>query len=108
MSTSGPPAPADRDAVLAGLGELLHRVTGPAGQAAAPLEPGQRWVEDLRVDSLSMVELLEGASRHFGVRIEDEDTARFVRVGDLVDHLVGSGPTQPGPAARPRWRRSRG
>ncbi|MCW2818046.1 MAG: acyl carrier protein [Marmoricola sp.] len=116
MSTSRPPATTDRDAVLAGLGELLHRITAPVVEPSvpatvpAPLEPEQRWVEDLRVDSLSMVELLEGASRHFGVRIEDEDTARFVRVGDLVDHLVGSGPAHAGPPPRPRFlhRRSRG
>jgi len=101
--------------VLRELGELLGRITGPpsTGSAAVALSPEQRWVEDLRVDSLSMVELLEGASRHFGVRIDEEDTVRFVQVGDLVDHLVGTG-------ARPRprggqgvrgavtaWRRSR-
>jgi acyl carrier protein len=98
VSLSTPPSPDDRATVLLGLGELLGRITG---RRAGPLEPGQRWVEDLRVDSLSMVELLEGASRHYGVAVAEEDTARFVVVGDLVDHLVGVRP----PARPRRWRR---
>ena len=86
---STPPSADDRDAVLRGLSELLDRITAGPEEPPRRLSPEQRWVEDLRVDSLSMVELLEGASRHFGVRIAEEDTVRFVRVGDLVDHLVG-------------------
>ena len=34
-----------------------------------------------------MVEILEAARLHFGVRIEDEDAKGFVRVGDLVTYL---------------------
>ncbi|GAB3656842.1 meromycolate extension acyl carrier protein AcpM [Nocardioides korecus] len=103
MTTPTPPLADDRETVLLGLGELLGRITGGAPARPVPLSPEQRWVEDLRVDSLSMVELLEGASRRFGVRIVEEDTVRFVRVEDLVDHLVG---VDRGPAPRPRrwWR----
>jgi acyl carrier protein len=34
------------------------------------------------------VEILEGAARDLGVRIEDEDAKYFVRVRDLVDYLA--------------------
>ena len=34
-----------------------------------------------------MVEILEGASRHFGVRIEDEAAKDFVHVHDLVGYI---------------------
>ena len=34
-----------------------------------------------------MVEILEAAARHFGVRVEDEAAKQFVHVGDLVDYL---------------------
>ena len=38
------------------------------------------FVDELRIDSLAMVEILEGSARHFGVRIDDEDAKYFVRV----------------------------
>ena len=71
--------------VLAQLAEIVRLVTD------LPAEEVQRdrlFVDDLRIDSLSMVEILEGAARHFGVRIEDEDAKDFVRVRDLVDYLA--------------------
>ena len=51
----------------------------------------RRWVDDLRVDSLAMVEILEGAAVHFGVRLEDEAAKQLVHVGDLVDYLLSRG-----------------
>jgi acyl carrier protein len=46
------------------------------------------WVDDLRIDSLAMVEILEGSAQHFGVVIDDEDAKYFVRVQDLVDYIA--------------------
>ena len=71
--------------VLAQLAEIVRLVT------ARPVEQVQLdrlFVDELRIDSLSMVEILEGASQHFGVRIEDEAAKDFVRVRDLVDYLA--------------------
>ncbi len=87
------PTPADpqeerRETVRQELAGIVQRVTGVAPQEVLP---DRRWVADLRVDSLSMVEVLEGSAQHFGVRIADEDTRGLVRVGDLVDHLVRGG-----------------
>ena len=70
--------------VLAQLAEIVLLVTG---RPVAELQPDRRFVDDLRIDSLSMVEILEGASQHFGVEIEDEATKDFVRVRDLVGYL---------------------
>ncbi|MEO7351775.1 MAG: acyl carrier protein [Marmoricola sp.] len=70
---------------LAQLAEIVRRVTG---HAIAEVQPDRHFVDDLRIDSLSMVEILEGASRQFRVRIDDEDAKDFVRVRDLVDYLV--------------------
>ena len=70
--------------VHAQLAEIVTMVTGtPADQV--PLEAA--FVDDLRIDSLSMVEILEGASRHFGVRIEDEAAKDFIHVRDLVGYV---------------------
>jgi len=70
--------------VLAELAEIVLLVTGrPVDQ----VQPACHFVDDLRIDSLSMVEILEGASQHFGVQIEDEAAKDFVRVRDLVGYL---------------------
>jgi acyl carrier protein len=71
--------------VLAGLAGIVGRVTG---HPVEEVRLERTFVDELRIDSLAMVEILEGASRHFGVRLEDEDAKYFVRVRDLVDHLA--------------------
>ncbi len=74
----------DSSDILGRLAEIVRLVTG---RRASEVTPTQRFVDDLLIDSLSMVEILEGAAQHFGVRIEDEAAKDFVRVGDLVDYL---------------------
>jgi len=71
--------------VLPQLAEIIRVVTD------TPVEDvhlDRTFVDELRIDSLAMVEILEGSARHFGVRIEDEDAKHFVRVGDLVDYIA--------------------
>ena len=72
-------------AVHRGLAEIVHLVTG-----RPPEEVGldRLFVDDLRVDSLAMVEILEGTARRFDVRIDDEAAKEFIRVRDLVDHVA--------------------
>jgi acyl carrier protein len=84
MSLSAGQPQAGSPDVHAELSEIVRMVIGrPADQV--PLEAA--FVDDLRIDSLSMVEILEGASRHFGVRIEDEAAKDFVHVHDLVGYI---------------------
>jgi acyl carrier protein len=71
--------------VLAQLAEIVHLVTA---HPVDEVQSARAFVDDLRIDSLSMVEILEGASRHFGVRIDDEDAKDFVEVRDLVGYLL--------------------
>jgi acyl carrier protein len=73
----------DQD-VLPALAEIVRLVTS---LDAAQVQRERHFVDDLRIDSLSMVEILEGAAQRFGVRIEDEAAKDFIRVGDLVDHI---------------------
>jgi acyl carrier protein len=80
-SASSRPSSAD---VLTELAEVIGLVTG---HDARDIELQRHFVDDLRIDSLSMVEILEGASVRLGVRIDDEAAKDFVRVGDLVDYL---------------------
>lgn len=83
--SGSPDAPRTSTAnVLAELAEIVRLVTS---RPIADVQPERAFVDDLRVDSLSMVEILEGAAQHFGIRIEDEAAKDFVLVGDLVEHI---------------------
>ncbi len=82
--SSRPEEPTTDGVVLGQLAEIVRLVTG---LDPALVRPERRFVDDLRVDSLSMVEILEGASAHFGVRIEDEAAKDFVHVSDLTGYL---------------------
>lgn len=84
MSAHAEGSPAGPADVAAELAEIVRLVTD---LPVAEVQPHRRFVDDLRVDSLAMVEILEGAAQHFGVRIEDEAAKQFVHVGDLVDYL---------------------
>ena len=68
-----------------GLAEIVHLVTG---RPTEEVRPDRLFVDDLRVDSLAMVEIIEGAARRFDVQIDDEAAKEFVRVHDLVDHIA--------------------
>jgi acyl carrier protein len=78
------PVPGSAD-VLAELAEIVRLVTDTP---VDDVRPERTFVDELRIDSLAMVEILEGSARHFGVLIEDEDAKHFVRVQDLVDYIA--------------------
>jgi acyl carrier protein len=69
------------------LGGLARLVESVSGVPAAQVRPAHRFVDDLRVDSLAMVELLEACRVHLGVAVGDEATGQLVHVGDLLDYL---------------------
>jgi acyl carrier protein len=55
--------------ILAGLGEIVDEVAGvPADQVT----PDKSFVDDLDIDSLSMVEIAVAAQDKFGVEIPDD------------------------------------
>jgi acyl carrier protein len=88
------PVPADQPRtghsdVLAELAEVVRLVTGRPVQ---DVQPDRTFVDDLRIDSLAMVEILEGASVRIGVRIDDEDAKDFVLVRDLVTYIQNRRP----------------
>lgn len=71
--------------VLRGLAEILNDVAGvPTGD----VEPDKSFVDQLDVDSLSMVEILMVIEERFGVRIPDDEAGNFKNVGDVVDYIV--------------------
>ena len=74
--------------ILAGLGEIVDEI---AGVPAAEVTPDKNFVDDLDIDSLSMVEIAVAAQDKFGVEIPDEELKNLKTVKDVVDFVQRSG-----------------
>ncbi|MBX6387913.1 MAG: acyl carrier protein [Frankia sp.] len=74
--------------VLAGLAEILEEV---AGVDPAAVTPEKTFIDDLDVDSLSMVEVVVAAEEKFGVKIPDDDVKTLKTVGDAVSYIQRAG-----------------
>jgi acyl carrier protein len=74
--------------ILAGLGEIVDEIAGvPADQVT----PGKSFVDDLDIDSLSMVEIAVAAQDKFGVEIPDDELKNLKTVQDVVLFVQRSG-----------------
>ncbi|MEU7480376.1 acyl carrier protein [Lentzea sp. NPDC042327] len=73
------------DNVLTGLAEIVEEV---AGVAADDVTADKSFVDDLDIDSLSMVEIAVQAEDKFGVKIPDDELANLKTVGDAVDYIT--------------------
>ena len=70
--------------IIAGLAEIVEEVTG--------IEPSEvtlekSFVDDLDIDSLSMVEIAVQTEDRYGVEIPDEDLAKLRTVQDAVEYI---------------------
>ncbi|TWP48792.1 acyl carrier protein [Lentzea tibetensis] len=75
------------DNVLAGLAEIVEEV---AGVAADDVTAEKSFVDDLDIDSLSMVEIAVQAEDKFGVKIPDDELANLKTVGDAVKYITAN------------------
>ena len=73
----------ERD-IVAGLAEIVEEVTG-VGQAE--VTPDKSFVDDLDVDSLSMVEIAVQTEDKYGIEIPDERMKGMRTVRDVVDYI---------------------
>ncbi|MDP9432486.1 MAG: acyl carrier protein [Actinomycetota bacterium] len=74
--------------ILAGLAEILNEV---AGVVPENVTPEKTFIDDLDVDSLSMVEVVVAAEERFNVRIPDDDVKNLRTVGDAVNYIKSAG-----------------
>ena len=70
--------------ILAGIGEIVEEI---AGVPADEVTPSKSFVDDLDIDSLSMVEIAVQTEDKYGVKIPDEDLAGLRTVGDVVAYI---------------------
>jgi acyl carrier protein len=71
--------------ILAGLGEIVEEI---AGVPADEVTPGKSFVDDLDIDSLSMVEIAVAAQDKFGVEIPDDQLKDLTTVQDVVNFVA--------------------
>ena len=70
--------------ILAGLAEIVDEV---AGVPADDVTPEKNFVEDLDIDSLSMVEIAVAAQDKFGVEIPDDQLKDLKTVQDVINYV---------------------
>jgi acyl carrier protein len=66
------------------IADIVHEV---AGVAADTVRPEQRFIEDLGVDSLTMLEIVYGVEDAFSISIPEEETPNLLTVGDAVAYV---------------------
>jgi acyl carrier protein len=71
--------------ILAGLGEIVEEI---AGVPADEVTPSKSFVDDLDIDSLSMVEIAVAAQDKFGVEIPDDRLKDLTTVQDVVNYVA--------------------
>ena len=70
--------------IITGLAEIVEEVTGIE---PSEVTPEKSFVDDLDIDSLSMVEIAVQTEDRYGVEIPDEDLAKLRTVQDAVDYI---------------------
>ncbi|KAB8183197.1 acyl carrier protein [Microbispora catharanthi] len=70
--------------ILAGLGKIINEITGIS---ADEVTPEKSFVDDLDIDSLSMVEIAVAAQDEFGVEIPDDQLKHLKTVKDVISFI---------------------
>ena len=73
--------------VLAGLAELINDETGIATDV---VELDKSFVDDLDIDSISMMTIVVNAEEKFDVKIPDDAVKDLKTVRDAVEYITGA------------------
>ncbi|MGW4848735.1 meromycolate extension acyl carrier protein AcpM [Nocardia brasiliensis] len=82
--------------IVAGIAEIIEEVTGIE---AAEVSIEKSFIDDLEIDSLSLVEIAVQLEDKYEVKIPDEDLAGLRTVGDAVTYVQRMESEQPRLAA---------
>ena len=78
---------ASTEEIRSGLADIVNEV---AGIPADDVQLDKSFIDDLDVDSLSMVEVVVAAEEKFGVTIHDDEVKNLKTVGDAVAFIEKS------------------
>ena len=73
--------------VLEGLAVIVNEV---AGVPVEDVQSDKSFVDDLDIDSLSMVEVVMAAEDKWGVKIPDSEVKNLKTVGDAVAYIAAN------------------
>jgi acyl carrier protein len=73
--------------ILEGLATIVNEV---AGVPVEEVQPDKSFVDDLDIDSLSMVEVVMAAEDKWGVKIPDSEVKNLKTVGDAVSFIAAN------------------
>ena len=73
--------------ILEGLATIVNEV---AGVPVEDVQPDKSFVDDLDIDSLSMVEVVMAAEDKWGVKIPDSEVKNLKTVGDAVTFIAAN------------------
>ena len=73
--------------ILDGLAVIVNEV---AGVPVADIQPDKSFIDDLDIDSLSMVEVVMAAEDKWGVKIPDSEVKNLRTVGGAVAYIEKS------------------
>lgn len=79
--------PATQEEIIAGLAEIIEEVTGIE---PSEVTPEKSFVDDLDIDSLSMMTIVTLAEEKFEVRIPDDEVKNLTTVQDAVSYINGA------------------
>ena len=77
-----------QEEIIAGIAEIIEEVTGIE---PSEVTPEKSFVDDLDIDSLSMVEIAVAAQDKFGVEIPDDELKNLKTVKDVVVYVQSKG-----------------
>jgi acyl carrier protein len=73
--------------ILEGLATIVNEV---AGVPVEEVQSDKSFVDDLDIDSLSMVEVVMAAEDKWGVKIPDSEVKNLKTVGDAVAYIAAN------------------
>ena len=76
--------PVSQQEIIAGLAEIIEEVTGIE---PSEVTPEKSFVDDLDIDSLSMVGIAVAAQDKFGVEIPDDQLKDLKTVQDVINYV---------------------
>ncbi|WP_405161023.1 meromycolate extension acyl carrier protein AcpM [Nocardia sp. NBC_01499] len=85
-----------QEEIVAGIAEIVEEVTGIE---VSEVQLERSFVDDLEIDSLSLVEIAVQLEDKYSVKIPDEDLASLRTVGDAVAYVQKMEAEQPQLAA---------
>lgn len=77
-------AVATEEQILNGLAEIIDEIVGID---KAEVTPEKNFIDDLDIDSLSMVEIAVSAQDQFGVEIPDDELRNLKTVQDVINFV---------------------